>query len=546
MRSLFARAGRRLRGAARDDSGFSLIEAVVALAIASVAFTALAASGMVAIKASLTGRANQQSADFLTRKLEEIRLLDYASVANVTSDLAGDSAIDTCSGKPCVDPGTGTKEQIYVGTGTGGAVNPHIETITNANSAGASNHTTYTLKTYVTMPADTYTTKYHRVTVVATWHLLGQDHVRRLSTMIAYSQKGLPLPVFSLATKTATTVSVNPGADVTYGFKLVNQGAPDRFNLAEDDAFDWTWVYDNGDGVFTEADDTTPVVDTNSDGIIDTGRMNPNDYRVFWVFRDIASTAPASSTLTHWSGTSVGQPTATTAVQTAVTTTNVVIGVITPSPSTTAPPSPAPVTDCNTVTAPSPAANSGYSLQSRSLHNASTPGNTTAQGVLAMDTSAPLASTLYEYSTDVAAAEPGRVLTTGGTSTTGNASQVATWRYVVGSKKRLSGTAQVTIWASGLSGSPAANLNLEAYIYTYKTSTGVQTLLATIPLTAIPNSCTGFQKLVATGGVSQTSNSALTTTDQVGLKVVNKGTGSVRIAYDVTGAYPATLVLPQK
>jgi prepilin-type N-terminal cleavage/methylation domain-containing protein len=545
MRSLFARAGRRLRGPARDDSGFSLIEAVVALAIASVAFTALAASGMVAIKASLTGRANQQSADFLTRKIEEVRLLDYASVANVTSDLAGDPAISTCSGKPCIDPGTGTKENIYVGTGTGGAINPHVETVTNANSGGASNHTTYTLKTYVTSPTDTYTAKYHRVTVVATWHLLGQDHTRRLSTMLAYSQKGLPLPVFSLATKTATTVNVNSGARVVYGFKLTNQGAPDRFNLAQDDGYTWTWVYDNGDGVFTVSGDTTAVVDTNSDGVIDTGRMNPNDYRVFWAYRTFTGTT-ASSTVTHWTGTSVGQPTATTAVQTAATTTNLVIGVITPTPTTTVSSAPPAPTDCNTVTALSAAANSGYSLQSRTLHNASSPGNSTAQSVLAMDVSAPLASTLYEYSTDVASGQPGRVLTTGGTSTTGSAAQVATWRYVVGTTKRLSGTAQLTIWAGALSASTAASLNLEAYIYTYKTSTGVQTLLATIPLTASPNTCTGFQKLVATGGVSQTSNTALTATDQIGLKIVNKGTGSVRIAYDVNGAYPAALILPQK
>ena len=548
MRSLFACIGRRLRAPARDDSGFSLIEAVVALAIASIAFTALAAAGMVAIKASLTGRTNQQAADFLTRRIEEIRLLDYASVANVTADLTGDTSISMCSGKPCIDPGTGTKELIYVGTGTGGTVNPHVQTVDQASSNGASNHTTYTLKTYVTTPADTYTTKYHRVTVVATWKTLGQTHTRRLSTMLAYSQKGLPLPVFTLATTTSTSVSVNPGARIVYGFKLTNQGAPDRFNLAADDGYTWTWVYDNGDNAFSSVSDTTPVVDTNGDGKIDTGRLNPNGYQVIWAYRTVpTTTTTASTTTTQWTGTSVGQPLATTATSTAVTTTAVVIGVI--APPTTSPPSspPAAPNDCNTLaTTPTAAANNSYSLVSRTLHNAASPANTAAQSVLAMDTTAPLAASLNEYSTDVASSQPGRVLSIGGTATTGSAAQVATWRYVVGSTKRLSGTAALTVWAGALSGQTSASLNLEAYIYTYKTATGVQTLLATIPLVANPNACLGFQKFVGTGVVSQTSNTALSSTDQIGLKIVNKGTGQVRIAYDVTSLYPATLVLPQK
>jgi type II secretory pathway pseudopilin PulG len=552
MRSLLARGWRRAHSPVRDDSGFSLIEAVVALSIATVAFLALAVGSMTAIRASLVGRANQQAADFMTRQLESVRVLDFASVANVTSDLAGDTALSTCSGSPCIDPGTGTREKIYVGTGTGGAVSQHIQTLTGSSLGGATNNVTYTVRTYVTSPADTYTGKYHRVTVFVSWRVLGVTRTRSSSTMIAYSLKGLPLPVFNLATKTATTVSVNPGATVSYGFKLTNQGAPDRFNLTRSDSDTWTWVFDDGDGVFDPSTDTSPVTDTNADGIIDTGRMNPNGYVVFWVYRTAG--ASASSTTTTWSATSVGQPTAATAVETAVTTTNVVIGVITatptPTPSSTTPtptPSPTPSADCNSLaTIPAASAANSYSLVARTLHNGSVAGSTTTQPLMSMDTTAPFGVSLDAYSTDADPAQPGRILTTGGTATTGSASQVAVWRYVVGSNKRLSGTAQLTIWASGLSGSPAASLNLEAYIYTYKTSTSVQTLLATIPLTASPNTCTGFQKLVATGGVSQTSNTALTTTDQIGLKIVNKGTSSIRIAYDVTGVYPAALVLPQK
>ena len=103
-----------------------------------------------------------------------------------------------------------------------------------------------------------------------------------------------------------------------------------------------------------------------------------------------------------------------------------------------------------------------------------------------MDTSAPIASALYEYSSDVVSNQPGRVLLTGGTSTSGSASQVANWRYTVGSTNRLNGSAGVTVWAAALSGSTAPSLNLTAYIYTYKTAGGATTTLATIPSRSAP------------------------------------------------------------
>jgi type II secretory pathway pseudopilin PulG len=549
MRSLLARAWRRAHSPVRDDSGFSLIEAVVALSVATVAFLALAVGSMTAIRASLVGRANQQAADFMTRQLESVRVLDFASVANVTSDLAGDTALSNCSGSPCIDPGTGTKEKIYVGTGTGGAITQHIQTITGASLGGATNNVTYTVRTYVTSPADTYTGKYHRVTVFVSWRVLGVTRTRTTSTMIAYSLKGLPLPVFTLATKTATTVSVNPGAEVAYGFKLTNQGAPDRFNLARSDTDTWTWVFDNGDGVFDPSTDTTLVTDTNADGIIDTGRMNPNGYVVFWVYRTAGSTA--SSTVTTWSATSVGQPTAATAVETAATTTNVVIGVITatPTPTSTSPtptPSPTPSADCNSLaTIPAASAASSYSLVSRTLHNGSVAGATTTKPLMVMDTTAPFGASLASYSTDVDPAQPGRVMQAGGTATTGSTSQTADWRFTMGTLKGFSGTAQLTFWAGPLSGNTAASLSLTAYIYSYKTSTGVRTTLGTMSFTANPNACTGLQKFVGTAPIS-VANNALSKTDQVGVRIVSGGPTTVRLGYDVTSVYPATLVLPQK
>jgi Tfp pilus assembly protein PilV len=537
MRSLTGRAVRRLRRSVRDDSGFSLIEAVVALFIAAVAFTALAAAGLSSVKGSLIARQNQQASDFMAREMEQARALDFGSLANVATDLTGDPDVQNCSGKPCVDPGTGTPEVIWTGeTGTGGAISQHVKTVTGAEA----NQSDYTVKTYVTQPADSYGADYRRVTVVAEWTAYGKSHQRRISSIVAFSQLGLPLPVFKLTPQGATTLSVNPVADVVFGFKLTNQGAPDRFSLSENDAHTWTWVFDNGDGVFT-ASDTTAVTDTNADGVIDTGRLNPNESRLFWVQRSVTTTGTVA---TVWTATSVAQPSAEGASQTANTSVTGTTGTVTP-PTTSPPPSSTPPTDCTTPTPePTPSAASGYTKKPYYLRNLSTPANSTAQALLDLTTTAPTTSTLYQYSTDVMSAQPGRVLTTGGTFSTGTAAQRGDWRYPVG-RKAYSGTATLSLWAASPVGSTVTAVNLTAYVYKWvkSGSTYTATTLATIPLTVSPHTCLGFQKVV---GVSPSFTQAqLSNNSEIGLRIVNSGTSSVRIAYDVAGLYPATLVLPE-
>ncbi len=198
MGSLPFHLAARLRRRSRGDGGFSLIEAVVALSIAAVAFTALAATGLSAIRV-MTARANQHAADFMAREMENARALGYGSLANVAADLTGPE-IDNCSGKPCIDPGTGTKELIYTGTtGAGGAVSTPIVV-----SGGEANKSEYTINTYVTIPADSYGADYRRVTVVAEWSAYGKAHRRTISSIVAYSQLGLPLPVFKLTPQGAT------------------------------------------------------------------------------------------------------------------------------------------------------------------------------------------------------------------------------------------------------------------------------------------------------------------------------------------------------
>ena len=73
---------------ARDDEGSSLIEAVVALFIASVVFLALTSSLLSAMKSSVFGRTNQQAVDFGARAVEDARQLGFGSLGHLLTDLA--------------------------------------------------------------------------------------------------------------------------------------------------------------------------------------------------------------------------------------------------------------------------------------------------------------------------------------------------------------------------------------------------------------------------------------------------------------------------
>ncbi len=300
-------------------------------------------------------------------------------------------------------------------------------------------------------------------------------------------------------------------------------------------------MYDAGSGSF-DAEDTVNVVDTNGDGIRDTGRLNPNDSKLIWVYRTITTTG---SVATNWSATSVAQASADGGIQTVATTSNGVTGSVTPSPTATPTPT-TPATDCTTsVPDPTPTASAGFTKTTYYLHNLATPANSTAQVVLDMTKSAPTTTTLYNYSTDVATGSSGRTLTTGGTFASGTAAGRGDWRYPVG-KKAFSGTATLSLWVAPPVAATASDVNLTAYVYTWvkSGSSYTATAIATIPLTASPFTCTGFQKV---SGVSAAFTQAqLANNSEVGVRIVNTGTAPVRLAYDVTGLYPANLVLPEK
>jgi Tfp pilus assembly protein PilV len=556
MTLLWRRAVRRFRLPVRDDSGFSLLEAVIALVVATSAFAAMAAGTMSAIRATMMARESQQAADFMGAQLEYDRNLDFGAVASDAAQLAasGDPLLTNCSGNTCFDPGTGVPERVYTATGAGVPYN-------TTETATQTNNTQYKVHAFVTAPNWAQRSYYRRVTVVVTWQdgKNGTTHTRRDSTIITYTQRGLPLPVFKVTPIGSVSKSLNPGATAVFGFTVTNQGAPDRFDLAKSDTYTpgWSWYLDNGDGAYDPTTDTTVMTDTDGDGIIDTGKLDPNGTVKVWMVRTIDSTITTSqSQNTTLSVTSLAQPLAAGGVQTLAFVANVVVGVVTPSPSpsgsVTPTPSATPATDCSAASSATGSASSGYTLRSYILHNLATPQDSVAQATLAMSPTSPYASTLYKYSTDVLANQPGRVLVPGLFSdvfaSSLDTSKVADWRYPVGAKA-YSGNAAVNLWVAPPAGNTLATVSLQAYVYKY-TKVGnsyAAAQVATIPLAISPHSCTGFQQVGGTGAISipASGNGRLTANDWLGVRIVNQGTANVRIAYDVLGVYPSALVLPE-
>jgi type II secretory pathway pseudopilin PulG len=549
-------AWRRRRFAPGDDSGFSLLEAVVALMVATVAFTALAAGAMSAIRGTLAGRQNQQAADFMARQIEQLRLTDFGGLANVdNAELTGDSKVTTCSGFRCVDIGTGSPERIVVDPG--GSITDHDYVV----SGDEANRSTFRVRVYVTAPDWSQRDYYRRLTVVITWKDGQTTRTRSDSTMVAYTQRGLPLPVFKISPAGPSSTAVNPGAVVVYGLTVNNQGAPDRFDLTTDDSWDWAWYFDNGDGIYEPGVDgvaAQEVVDTDGNGVRDTGRLDPNGSVIIWLVFDTTGIVPVPDPQTFntvVTATSLAQPLAAGGVKTLPFATNVGSGVVTPptpTPTTSTVPAPSP-SDCTTpASSASGSAASGYTLRAYTLHNDSTPGDTTAQQTLSMATTAPYASALYNYSTDVMASQPGRVLLGGGAAfpATGStdARRVADWRFPVG-RKAYSGNAAVNVWVAPPVGSSLAAVDLTAYVYKYTKvgSSYAPTPLTTIPLTVTSFTCSGFQQVGGQAAISvpASGSGSLGTNDWIGVRIANTGTSTTRIAYDVLTLYPSAVVLPE-
>ncbi len=251
------------------------------MAIASGMLTAFAYATTSTLHAMQIARLNQQGADLVTQRMEEMRDVPFGSLAHDPGGIAGDPHLASCSGASCYSG------ELLV-EATGGVVNPQITTVTvnNAN---------YTLYTYVTSPASEIGEENRRVTVIAEWSAYNRQWDKTASSIVTQTQRGLPLPEFKLTPVGPSTVTVNPGVTAAFGFQLSNQGAPDQWNISAD-LTGYSIVLDDGDDVYNPATDTVAMTDHNGDGTVDSGRLEPKESLVFWLLQPVAVGSPNSTT----------------------------------------------------------------------------------------------------------------------------------------------------------------------------------------------------------------------------------------------------------
>ena len=177
------------------------------------------------------------------------------------------------------------------------------------------------------------------------------------------------------------------------------------------------------------------------------------------------------------------------------------------------------------------------------LHNNPTPpvANTTAQFNLALNGTAPTATTLVNYDTDCDARVGRSINRGGGAVTETGACLYATWRSAALSAARtLNGTATLAIWARKSSGG-GGNPTLRAFLRVFDPGTSTYVELGSASVSITNDSSTAWASYAPHWSLASVSVPA---GRQIEIKIV--ATGSNRdpeIAYDTT-ATATSLQLP--
>lgn len=554
------RLSRRSSAVPTGDDGFSLVEAIVSLAIATAIFTALAFALVGGTKAGLLSQQNQQAGDVLNQAVEDARALSYGQLAMRQTDLdTGEVGrmpaisagyYNPTSDSTAEDTSTAAVElETLAPRDANGLISPHVTTV-------AQNGRNFTVRRYVTIPNDAAGAVYKRLTVVVTWDGLGKERKRIYSTLVADTRRGLPLPDFKFVNSAGLSQCRNPASSLTYAFKLQNNGARDAWSLTPTTASPgWTYYADtNANGSF---DSTVDQPLPSATGTVSTGLIEPTAavdfFAVTTTATALAQPVPYVMT-TVFRATSVAQPaywqelTATTTVQAGPC--GAVAPTPTASPSATAAPSapPQPAPSCASLTGTVAASAPGGTNVRYYPMNPSQPGDTLAATDMPLQRDAgttPAAGSLYNYSTDLHSAA-GRKLASG-TSTSSAASQVASWTYSMPSNSVVKGSGQVTFYATMADGSTTARPAFEVYLDRLNADGSLAGSLGSASYTtpAAGWGCAGYRPVslsivnVSGNGLELPANSKLR------LRVVMSSADPVLLAYG-TADYPMSLTIPYK
>lgn len=513
------------------DGGFSIVEMVVAMTVAAMLLTSGAYVLGSSTRAIVAARANSQAAELITEAIEQLRATSYAAVAMSPTDLSGDARLVGSPGSQTFDPDGDAAEfgAEAVLAVTGGAVSPHIATVDR-------NDQVYTLARYVTTPptdAVVSTAAYKRVTVIATWTSGGLTHSRQSSTFLTLTRRGLPLPNFqttaSAGSKSSAPITVNAGAPLTLPFSMVNRGARDAFNLTLAStpnlsmSFD---LYDDVDGTTTKTAADVAALDSDADGVPDTGSLEPDETWPMLAYGTVPSSAIAGTYVVTLTAASVGQPSADGATRTL----NFYVKVVNQS-------------SCSGCTY--------TALYLRNEYPACTSSvcNTTMRTDMPMRTDASSASTLANFDTNVDSAggrTVARAVTTPTSSAAGSTS-VANWRYTLPQSATVTGDVLVDLYLApaGVGSTPGTLLpvTVKAYLLKSTSGSGATELVGSGSGTLAASSSTAYRGMRITIPSVSTS---VSNNRFLELKVVVDSalsTTGAWLAYDTT-AYPSVVWVP--
>ena len=318
-RNCASRARRRPRGLAPDQAGFTIVEALSALLVVSIILLAFTYTLMSGYRALRDARNFQQATAFGNEAMERARdlpfddlVMDDADVAADTANISGAGSCAGITGDYFFDPdgpadGDLSCEEI-VSTAAGAGITDHITT-------EVFNGTTFNTRVYLTWvrigadgnPSSTGSsaTNLKRITAIVDWTVNNTTKRFRTSTFIARSRRGLPVPKFDVDPPGDSSLSVQQGEVVVFPHTVTNLGITDTYDLEltpppgrswdadfyEDKDRDGIFDYSdtNADGRFTEGIDIADgsgstdeklTLDTNGTGVVDTGPVVTSDASV--------------------------------------------------------------------------------------------------------------------------------------------------------------------------------------------------------------------------------------------------------------------------
>ena len=492
------------------DDGFTIVESLMTMMIVVLIFTGATAAISSTLDVLEINRRFQQATGLGNEAIEGARDLTFDSLVMSASDTTIDADLRiTASGPDLMfdpDGGDSLSDEKLVTSTSGGTIDPHTLTRTI-------DETDYTIHRYVTWVDDSAQggpdEDYKRYTAVVEWDIGGKTYTYQTSSFFSSARRGLPTPRFEVVPETQTAVAERD-AQVVFTHGIRNTGIVDTYDIDVDIPLGRTWAptfYLDVDQNLTLDPGDPILLDTNGNLALDTGSVATDDivfFHVVWTLGGVSESLGTENIIVN----------VTSGADSSVTTS---------------------ATDTLTI------GSAGIVLY---LHNDPSPpvGDTTSKTNLDMDTDAPTATNLYNYSTDKDT-DAGRYVDKNGTSDITDPNEMVNWVYQAPEELTLDGDVRVDLYYANKDFNCVKYLDVVVYLRQKNSANNSNgTVLGTGTATWNPDGTCSFTTLSITFPVSAT----VPNNKWLEIKVVlDSGSGGDvgYLAYDTT-AYQGFAIIP--